>query len=701
AVESFRTNSEKPKSRKPSSQSSIDIVAGGVKGGIYIYRDLLERLIQKERLAQTGRALDLSASLHHWHREAVSTVKWSLDGNYIISGGAETVLVLWQLDTSKKQFLPHLSSAIESLVVSAGGSSYALRLADNSAMVLSTSELKPTASIAGIQCRSRTRSRVPQPLPKTVDSSIAGKLEHAYSRLLRIPSAVNPLYPSQLLLAVSASQPIHSESVATNRVSFLQTFDFATTQHISRQALARTNTTALNIGPDGGKIGEPDVKYMRVSHDGQWLATVDEWRLPSKDLDFLSVDERAREEEQQKRQEVFLKFWSWNPEAKEWQLVTRVDSPHASTSVDGPGAGEVLTLATDPSALGFASLGEDGVVRVWRPKIRRRNGIEVRGKNAEGLISWHQHVIQLGNTSQQMKLAGASPRASIAWSEDGSLLAVSQQCSSADGHGVVHFIDAASGRIRQSRAGMYAGDLITMGIVDRYLIILSDQLSVWDMVDDELHFGLSLQSHRFSSQERAAATHLTVDQRHHTFALALPVTGNEKHKTGSEPGKRSQSQIAIFDPSEPTPLYTTLVPHMVTSLLPVSGSRGYIVLDSAAEVRILSPKSVPFVSNTAFAAGSTDSSVGLENVYGRGKTNADILKNDGNDLSDDESDVVTPQFASAEARPEIYDDEDAPVVSQQQLAGIFDVGSPFAMPPIDELFERVARLFAKKPRPLS
>jgi NET1-associated nuclear protein 1 (U3 small nucleolar RNA-associated protein 17) len=57
-----------------------------------------------------------------------------------------------------------------------------------------------------------------------------------------------------------------------------------------------------------------------------------------------------------------------------------------------------------------------------------------------------------------------------------------------------------------------------------------------------------------------------------------------------------------------------------------------------------------------------------------------------------------PPFASAEPPTEIYDD-DEPVVSQQQLAGIFDVGSAFAMPPIDELFERVAGLFAK-PRSL-
>jgi hypothetical protein len=75
--------------------------------------------------------------------------------------------------------------------------------------------------------------------------------------------------------------------------------------------------------------------------------------------------------------------------------------------------------------------------------------------------------------------------------------------------------------------------------------------------------------------------------------------------------------------------------------LPAVGSKGYIILDSAAEVCILSPKSVPFMSNVALAAGSTEPLVGLENVYGRSKTHAENSKNDGNDLSEDESDAVT------------------------------------------------------------
>jgi hypothetical protein len=43
------------------------------------------------------------------------------------------------------------------------------------------------------------------------------------------------------------------------------------------------------------------------------------------------------------------------------------------------------------------------------------------------------------------------------------------------------------------------------------------------------------------------------------------------------------------------------------------------------------------------------------------------------------------------------DDEQLPVVRQDQLTKIFDVGPAYALPPVRELFEAVARLFSKKP----
>ncbi|KAJ8611610.1 hypothetical protein MRB53_037834 [Persea americana] len=60
-------------------------------------------------------------------------------------------LVLWQLATGIKQFLPNLTANILRIVVNAAGDRYALCMADNSIMVLSTSERKPVANFSGLQ----------------------------------------------------------------------------------------------------------------------------------------------------------------------------------------------------------------------------------------------------------------------------------------------------------------------------------------------------------------------------------------------------------------------------------------------------------------------------------------------------------------------------------------------------------------------
>ena len=63
-------------------QKAVDIVIGGLLGSIFVYRDLLGKLIQIERKKHTSPP----AVQHlHWHRNAVGAVKWSADGecNYI------------------------------------------------------------------------------------------------------------------------------------------------------------------------------------------------------------------------------------------------------------------------------------------------------------------------------------------------------------------------------------------------------------------------------------------------------------------------------------------------------------------------------------------------------------------------------------------------------------------------------------------
>ncbi|KAI9785919.1 MAG: hypothetical protein M1839_008185 [Geoglossum umbratile] len=682
------------------SSPAIDVVIGDIKGVIYVHSDLLNRLIhdhEADRSARLGHLVRGASRRRHWHREAVHSVKWSLDGNYILSGGSETVLVLWQLDTDKQQFLPHLSATVESIVVSPKGSSYAIRLADNSMMTLSTTELKPKASIAGIQARAWEPQRIPSEAKvKTIHSMEAERLTRS-SDLPKVPSAINPSNPTQILLAVSSSQSSSLSSVPSRHSPYLQTFDFTTDHHISRQALARTNVTSLNVGPEANKIGEPNIELISVSVDGKWLASVDEWNPPKRDLRFMCLDNEDLVREQNRRREVYLKFWSWSDESKIWELVTRVDAPHFSSGRDSSvGAGRVTDMAADPSGPGFATIGMDGSVKLWRRRKRTRDGVVLKGKDSKELVNWGcYHVVRIGTQDGAADLYGEPAHSKneypavpcLAYSADGSIVAASCPSALGQGHSVVHLIDTASGQTRHVRDGIQIGGIVAIGMAGPYVILVGDALVVWEIVYDTLQYGIKLRLSDLSPRQKATMIHLAVDQINNTFAVAIPIVEPSRRQQKQHFFEKAHSQLVIFDPAMPNPLFATSVPNLVTALLPAVGSKGYVVLDLAAEVRVVTAK-----GSSNFASEIT----GQEVQDGTRETAIEGgEEHDGDsDNSDDDENVQSwlPPQTTADAH-----DDSPPVVRQEQLAEIFDVGPSFALPAVNELFERVVGLFARKP----
>jgi NET1-associated nuclear protein 1 (U3 small nucleolar RNA-associated protein 17) len=66
---------------------------------------------------------------------------------------------------------------------------------------------------------------------------------------------------------------------------------------------------------------------------------------------------------------------------------------------------------------------------------------------------------------------------------------------------------------------------------------------------------------------------------------------------------------------------------------------------------------------------------------------------------DGRSDDEHPPWLPLQLATAAYDDDSPPVVRQEQLAEIFDVGPSYAPLNVSELFERVVGLFARKPVP--
>ena len=80
-----RIRSVDPSSRKremvgAATKCAVDIAVGGLKGAIFVYEDLLASLVSKEDKSKDGITEDITPRKLHWHRNAVSSVKWSTDG---------------------------------------------------------------------------------------------------------------------------------------------------------------------------------------------------------------------------------------------------------------------------------------------------------------------------------------------------------------------------------------------------------------------------------------------------------------------------------------------------------------------------------------------------------------------------------------------------------------------------------------------
>jgi NET1-associated nuclear protein 1 (U3 small nucleolar RNA-associated protein 17) len=437
------------------------------------------------------------------------------------------------------------------------------------------------------------------------------------------------------------------------------------------------------MGPESNTIEEPNVAHVQASADGQWLATVDEWMPPKRDLAPLAFDQERVVAEQISRQEVYLKFWWWKEDMKVWELVSRIDNPHASKTGNPYDKGRVLELASDPSTATFATVGEDGIVKTWRPAIRRRHGLEVRSKDGISLTTWHcKHAIPLEATG--LITEKSAQGAKLAYSQDGSVLAAGLQLSTPS---PIYLIDAYSGEIRSVQTGLCSGPLLGLGVINKYLITLSHELCVWNLVTDERQYGIQLKEHGLSWEKQRDMTHLAVDTQNGLFAISVPQVGQVSKMIPT-----LKSQVAVFEPANASPFFLTSLPYAITNLLPATRRKGFHTINSAAEVRTLAPSQSSTSVSMALAEDENALSRGLTNIFGNGQ-NAKAVKDGAGKLAG----LLTSNRDSTTRELHVQRD-DAVVVSADRLAELFDVGPAYALPPVTELFEQVASLYSGRVR---
>jgi NET1-associated nuclear protein 1 (U3 small nucleolar RNA-associated protein 17) len=538
------------------------------------------------------------------------------------------VLVIWQLDTNQQQYLPHLSTSICNIVISSSGSSYTLKLADNSVMMLSTNDLIAKAIIRGL--------------------SISKELGR------KAVAVMNLSQPDQLLLATPSDLSLNSPST----FAMLQTFDLATSHEVSRQALVRNLATAVNIGPNGQRVLGPDVVQLQISQNGLWLATVDEWTPP--DTDREPLDLHVNGSMSAGKTEVYLKFWSFQKDSKTWEMNTKVEGPHSAMPHS------VLKLAFNPARAEFASAGRDGYLRIWRPMLRQRNGMPVKNEAGEPLYTWTCYRERQPNSLWPPGSQAKAESAALAYSEDGSAIAVSFAFSGRPR--ILHIVDSRTGAVneRGTEALLCPPGNVEMAFIGKRLLLLSDRLLVWDVVDTMLVCDpIILKEHFVQDNGRFLAANV-FDR---TFAVAL------------NPANQSPAMMVVFDASQAGKiLYHAKIHGHVKALLPSSKGPGYVVVDGEARIQELRPSDAKRESLNLAFGGKHEVLKGLNDIFGSSTNDAGM----GSLMGD-----ATPKIAHGEEANLLTDG------SPKGLEDIFEQQA-FSTPlPVSGLFEKVASLFRK------
>lgn len=240
-------------------------------------------------------------SMFHWHAHGVNAISFTVDGVYMLSGGEEGVLVIWQLETRTRQFLPHLGSDIQYICTSPDQLTYMLRLKDNSLRLVSAVNLSIKHSINGLK-------------------------------------AVNVNQKTYPFATGLVTDPRSKTIVMNGYPGAIQFYDHSTDSSVREVEVTPRNRVSRTEDRESVR---PHVTHVSFSSNSYWMATIDER------LDAYFGDER------------YLHFWKWNAEQQVFTPHTRMDNPHKSkiTSLNfcKTADGDVLAVT--------CSL--DGTFKIW------------------------------------------------------------------------------------------------------------------------------------------------------------------------------------------------------------------------------------------------------------------------------------------------------------------------------------------------
>lgn len=498
-----------------------------------------------------------------WHFDGATALTFSPDQRYLISGGTEKVLVIWNLELGKTQFLPRLAGAITAISIDQNRQDhYNIMLspivtgsnatAEQQSEILVVSAVDLISRLAVAPCRPQMaltvvnfRRKVKQHLKKKkaalenesdLDSGNEDE-EPQEPAKAKYPELFDLIRPD-----ITAPAIVHSQ---TNQLYFangltIQAFDLVR----GEQAFIQHVAPQLDIGRVKSelKIADPQVEKVVFTYNGKWMCTFD--LMPKSDLDnLMSKNDTA----------FALKFWSWSSEDSRWHLASKIVDPH------GPGLA-VGAIATLPVGEAVTTVDTNGGIRLWRP----RPAAAPKSSRKQTVATRAPTVWTLRRALSPSALISAPVAA--AWSPDSSLLVVSHNTETkAYDPKLLDPIDFTLPRL--------SAPVEYLAILNMHLVLaLATQVLLFDLVGG-CGTGLGAKVLDYGVRNLIAT-----DVQRNLIAVAV---------NKPSPWAQTRSKILIFQPGQLQPIHVTYHKQLVVSL--ASLPSGFVFVDTASRATMVSP----------------------------------------------------------------------------------------------------------------
>lgn len=486
----------------PKFQPQAEGVEEGKEGGGNRVSD--RKVSVGESAALVPAARGVHTAVMHWHSHAVSATAISADGSYLISGGEEAVLVIWQLRTGHKGFLPRLGAPISSLAVfggttdsnlGPGGEAYAVGLLDSSLILVDSGARSPMWRIRGFSlhglprwARGLNRGLVLHPATGQLivegvpgsgtlqmvnfeDRSVVQDVEVTPRNLIsRVDDRAPPLlrithaavsrdgkHMATVEVLLQRPEALWKGSAHVRRQKFLKKNIKTDDSEAARgRRRSRGNSVSAPGGAEGGQVPgagkgrAPPV--VDVEKEGLGIDTSDE-----------SPD-------------AVLKFWNWNSADRRWNLVTRCDTPHK---------GMIKAVEFHPWRALAVTCSTDRTFKVWEegatPAMAAAPSGDKKPKQQTSEKVW---------TCRSVGFYKDLPASAATFSGDGSLLAMAYGTSITLWSPLTNLLrsvlSVSTSTKLSARAGYTPKSLTFLGD-SPYLVSLSPELlCLWDVLTGQL-----------------------------------------------------------------------------------------------------------------------------------------------------------------------------------------------------------------------